>query len=93
MLNNLPPEIIHSIYASIKSLSTAIALARCSKYLNTVWAAHVRTLDLVEDFSNDPRWADKKYREFALTIARAEPEVSDGSWLSFRAPSFSDNDR
>jgi hypothetical protein len=56
MLNNLPPEIIHSIYASIESLSTAIALARCSKYLNTVWAAHVRTLDLVEFTRMLPRF-------------------------------------
>jgi hypothetical protein len=79
MLNNLPPEIIHSIYAAINSVSTATSLARCSKYLNTAWTSHLRTLDLVKDFSDDPRWADKKYQNFAFTIARAQIASSDGS--------------
>jgi hypothetical protein len=78
MLNTLPPEIIHSIYAAIKSVSTATSLARCSKYLNTVWIAHLRTADLVKDFSDDPRWADKRYKNFAFTIARARLDASDG---------------
>ncbi|KAF8539285.1 hypothetical protein BDD12DRAFT_838980 [Trichophaea hybrida] len=70
MFHLLPAQVLYNIFDATNSLSSATALAKCSRFLNTAWKKHLKTLDLTKTFNEDPRWRGPKYQFFAVCIAR-----------------------